>query len=118
MEVYTDFVRRTIRLMFYEESVAEAKKQLGNNAIIIPGDAVIPATAAEAINTCIERFGSFNGLYHVAGGSGRKMGDGPLHELTLEGWNSTMELNLTSLMLSNQAAVNSPDGRGRSRDGN
>jgi NAD(P)-dependent dehydrogenase (short-subunit alcohol dehydrogenase family) len=44
-------------------------------------------------------------LYHVAGGSGRKMGDGPLHELTLEGWNKTMELNLTSLMLSNQAAV-------------
>lgn len=30
---------------------------------------------------------------------------GPLHELTLEGWNKTMELNLTSLMLSNQAAV-------------
>ena len=33
------------------------------------------------------------------------MGDGPLHELTLEGWNKTMELNLTSLMLCNQAAV-------------
>ncbi len=88
-----------------EESVAEAKKQLGSNAITIAGDAVTASTAAEAINTCIERFGSFNGLYHVAGGSGRKMGDGPLHELTLEGWNSTMELNLTSLMLSNQAAV-------------
>lgn len=88
-----------------EESIAKAKKQLGNNAIIIAGDAVMPATAVEAINTCIERFGSFNGLYHVAGGSGRKMGDGPLHELTLEGWNKTMELNLTSLMLSNQAAV-------------
>jgi NAD(P)-dependent dehydrogenase (short-subunit alcohol dehydrogenase family) len=44
-------------------------------------------------------------LYHVAGGSGRKFGDGPLHELTLEGWNKTLELNLTSLMLSNQAAV-------------
>ena len=41
----------------------------------------------------------------MAGGSGRKMGDGPLHELTLEGWNRTMELNLTSLMLSNQAAI-------------
>lgn len=41
----------------------------------------------------------------MAGGSGRKMGDGPLHELTLEGWNKTMELNLTSLMLSNQAAI-------------
>src|SRR5205085_420848 len=47
----------------------------------------------------------FDGLYHVAGGSGRRMGDGPLHELTLEGWNKTIELNLTSLMLSSQAAV-------------
>ena len=47
----------------------------------------------------------FDGLYHVAGGSGRKYGDGPLHELTLEGWNKTFELNLTSLMLSNQAAI-------------
>ncbi|HEX3164603.1 MAG TPA: SDR family oxidoreductase, partial [Chitinophagaceae bacterium] len=55
--------------------------------------------------TCIEEFGSFDGLYHVAGGSGRKFGDGPLHELTMEGWNKTLELNLTSLMLSNQAAV-------------
>jgi len=33
------------------------------------------------------------------------MGDGPLHELSLEGWNKTLELNLTSLMLSNQAAI-------------
>jgi NAD(P)-dependent dehydrogenase (short-subunit alcohol dehydrogenase family) len=33
------------------------------------------------------------------------MGDGALHELTLEGWNKTLELNLTSLMLSSQAAI-------------
>ena len=33
------------------------------------------------------------------------MGDGPLHEMTLDGWNKTMELNLSSLMLSNKAAV-------------
>jgi NAD(P)-dependent dehydrogenase (short-subunit alcohol dehydrogenase family) len=54
---------------------------------------------------CLEAFGDFDGLYHVAGGSGRKFGDGPLHELSLEGWNKTFELNLTSLMLSNQAAI-------------
>jgi NAD(P)-dependent dehydrogenase (short-subunit alcohol dehydrogenase family) len=89
----------------HEESVTEAKKILGSNAEAISGDATNPATAINAINTCIEKFGGFDGLYHVAGGSGRKMGDGPLHELTLEGWNKTVELNLTSLMLSNQAAV-------------
>ena len=88
-----------------EDSVAEAKKILGKNATAISADAIKADTAINAINHCIEKFGVFNGLYHVAGGSGRKMGDGPLHELTLEGWNKTLELNLTSLMLSNQAAI-------------
>ena len=88
-----------------EESVAEQKKILSTNAEVISADAANAETAINAINRCIKKFGSFDGLYHIAGGSGRKMGDGPLHELTLEGWNKTMELNLTSLMLSNQAAV-------------
>ncbi len=88
-----------------EESVSAAKNWLGIKAVALSGDATQEATATNAIETCIKEFGSFDGLYHVAGGSGRKMGDGPLHELTLEGWNKTMELNLTSLMLSNQAAI-------------
>ena len=88
-----------------EHSVSEAKKLLGENAAAISLDATHTGTAITAINICVEKFGNFDGLYHVAGGSGRKMGDGPLHELTLEGWNKTIELNLTSLMLSSQAAV-------------
>ncbi len=88
-----------------EESIHEAKNILGKNAIAISGDATNAGTSINAIATCIKNFGGFDGLYHVAGGSGRKFGDGPLHELTLEGWNKTMELNLTSLMLSNQAAI-------------
>lgn len=88
-----------------EESAIEAKHLLGHHAESFVGDAIQPATAIHAIEVCISSFGSFNGLYHVAGGSGRKMGDGPLHEITLEGWNKTLELNLTSLMLSNQAAI-------------
>jgi len=87
------------------DSVGEAKKILGNNAEALAADATHPETAANSIHTCIGRFGDFDGLYHVAGGSGRKFGDGPLHELTLDGWNKTFELNLTSLMLSNQAAI-------------
>jgi NAD(P)-dependent dehydrogenase (short-subunit alcohol dehydrogenase family) len=87
------------------DKLAEAKKALGDNAEAIEGDATQPGNAENAINTCLEKFGAFDGLYHVAGGSGRKMGDGPLHELTLDGWNGTLELNLTSLMLSNRAAI-------------
>lgn len=87
------------------DSAANAKKVLGTASDTLTGDAAKQDTAIKAIELCIDTFGSFDGLYHVAGGSGRKMGDGPLHELTLEGWNKTFELNLTSLMLSNQAAI-------------
>jgi NAD(P)-dependent dehydrogenase (short-subunit alcohol dehydrogenase family) len=88
-----------------EVSVKEAQQVLGDAGIAMSADAAAPTTAPAAIETCFNVWGGFNGLYHVAGGSGRKMGDGPLHELTLEGWHKTIELNLTSLMLSNQAAI-------------
>jgi NAD(P)-dependent dehydrogenase (short-subunit alcohol dehydrogenase family) len=87
------------------ESGNLAIAEIGGNSNLLTGDAIDPNTAKLAINQCLNEFGSFDGLYHVAGGSGRKYGDGPIHELTLEGWNKTFELNLTSLMLSNQAAI-------------
>jgi NAD(P)-dependent dehydrogenase (short-subunit alcohol dehydrogenase family) len=87
------------------ETCLLAEVQLGAKARAKQGDATQPQTALDAIQLCIREFGSFDGLYHVAGGSGRQYGDGPLHELTLEGWNRTFEMNMTSLMLSNQAAV-------------
>jgi NAD(P)-dependent dehydrogenase (short-subunit alcohol dehydrogenase family) len=73
--------------------------------VVESGDASMEGTAIKAIRLCIEKFGGFHGLYHVAGGSGRKFGDGPLNEITREGWDHTLSLNLSSLMLSNQAAV-------------
>jgi NAD(P)-dependent dehydrogenase (short-subunit alcohol dehydrogenase family) len=88
-----------------DESAAAAARSLSANAIILQGDAIDRNTASNAIQKCLGSFGTFDGLYHVAGGSGRRFGDGPLHELSLEGWNRTIELNLTSLMLSNQAAI-------------
>lgn len=90
-----------------DDSLLAVKSMLANSTTtVVAGDVTLKSTAIDAIETCINSFGGFDGLYHVAGGSGRKMGDGPLHELSLEGWNKTLELNLTSLMLSNQAAVN------------
>ena len=88
-----------------QENVLQVKSLLKENVEAISADATDPHTAIDSINICIEKYGDFDGLYHIAGGSGRKMGDGPLHELSLKGWNITLELNLTSLMLSNQAAI-------------
>jgi NAD(P)-dependent dehydrogenase (short-subunit alcohol dehydrogenase family) len=87
------------------ENSEKARQLLGEHGSVLVGDAIQESTALKAIALCEEKFGGFDGLYHVAGGSGRKFGDGPLHEVTLEGWNKTLELNLTSLMLSNRAAI-------------
>ena len=87
-------------------NIDEAKSVLGKQVIVQLGDACSAQCSVLAIATCLDHYSGFDGLFHVAGGSGRKMGDGPLHELSLEGWNKTLELNLTSLMLSNQAAIN------------
>ena len=86
-------------------SVETAAGLLGKNGCALSADACDPGTAPGAIAQAIATFGKFDGLYHVAGGSGRRMGDGPLHELTDEGWRATLDLNLTSVMLSNRAAV-------------
>lgn len=102
------FVRHGARVVVVGRTattVRTAQQQLGDDVLGLTGDATEEATAPEAIRQCTDRWGGCHGLYHVAGGSGRRFGDGPLHELTLEGWNKTFELNLTSLMLSNQAAV-------------
>lgn len=104
----TAFVREGAQVVVVgrnAESCAAAEEHLDGNGLAMSGDASDPQTAPKAIALCQQIFGGFDGLYHVAGGSGRRFGDGPLHELTLEGWNYTANLNLTSLMLSNQAAV-------------
>ncbi len=100
------FIDKGAKVVVTGISEAEAAAiTLGGSGIAITSDARQQGSAAAAIDSCVSAFGGFHGLYHVAGGSGRRFGDGPLHELTLDGWNATMELNLTALMLSNQAAV-------------
>lgn len=87
------------------ESADAAIAALGERAAAVTGDACSPNHAEQAIALAVSRFSGFHALYHVAGGSGRRMGDGPLHEVTDDGIQPTLSLNLESLILSNRAAV-------------
>lgn len=87
------------------DNVAAAQRELGDAALVQQGDATKPETAVAAVAQAVSAWGGLDGLYHVAGGSGRRWGDGPLHEITDEGWDATLNLNLTSLFYSNRAAV-------------
>jgi NAD(P)-dependent dehydrogenase (short-subunit alcohol dehydrogenase family) len=61
--------------------------------------------AERAILKCVERYGRIDALFNVAGISGRKYGDGPVHECSEEGWNATMTSNVKSVFLVSRAAL-------------
>ncbi|MEM6601097.1 MAG: SDR family oxidoreductase [Verrucomicrobiota bacterium] len=107
------FVRSGARIVIVGRNPDSVEAALARLAEVAPGlahgfagDAVDPRTAAQAIERCLHHYEGFDGLYHVAGGSGRRFGDGPLHEISDEGIDQTLDLNLKSLLLSNRAAVN------------
>ncbi len=87
------------------DSADTALESLGHNARALSADATDSQTAAHAIQLAVDSFGKLDALYHVAGGSGRSAGDGPLHTLSDEGIDFTLRLNQLSVIYSNRAAV-------------
>ena len=82
-----------------------AAQQALTGHVVLTGDAATPEAADLLISTTWQRSGRLDGLVHVAGGSGRRMGDGPLPLLTDEGLRGTLALNLHSAAWSNRAAL-------------
>jgi len=60
---------------------------------------------AELFRIAVNQLNGVDVLVHVAGGSGRRYGDGPIHECTDEGWQATLELNLHSTFHTNREAI-------------
>jgi len=60
-------------------------------------DVTSPLEVETAIQNVVDKHGRLDILVNVAGGSGRKWGDGPTDACTLEGWDKTLALNLNSV---------------------
>ncbi len=62
---------------------------------------IVDVTSAPQVESAIKEvfatFGRLDILVNVAGGSGRKWGDGPTDSCTIEGWDKTLALNLDSI---------------------
>jgi NAD(P)-dependent dehydrogenase (short-subunit alcohol dehydrogenase family) len=72
---------------------------------VVACDATQPAAVATLVQETVALLGGLDVLYHVAGSSGRPFGDGPLHECSDAGWQTTVNVNLTSTFLTNRAAI-------------
>ncbi len=59
----------------------------------------------EAVQQVLAKFGRLDILVNVAGLSGRRYGDGPVHEATAAGWDAVMDNNARSTFLMCRAAL-------------
>jgi NAD(P)-dependent dehydrogenase (short-subunit alcohol dehydrogenase family) len=62
-------------------------------------------TDEQAVMATLTPITHLDGLCNAAGGSGRRAGDGPVDSCTLDGWNYTLQLNLTSQFLVSKACL-------------
>jgi NAD(P)-dependent dehydrogenase (short-subunit alcohol dehydrogenase family) len=67
----------------------------GANSIQV--DVTSASDVEAAMQKISARYGRLDILVNVAGGSGRKWGDGPVDACTIEGWDKTLALNLDSV---------------------
>src|SRR5687767_6969652 len=65
----------------------------GARAAFHAADLADEQQAGDVVAACVAAFGRIDGLFSVAGGSGRRFGDGPIHEMTGEAWDATLALN-------------------------
>jgi NAD(P)-dependent dehydrogenase (short-subunit alcohol dehydrogenase family) len=63
------------------------------------------ASTEAAFAAATAHCGRIDALFAVAGASGRGLGDGPVHELTLTGWTGTFALNAVPAFLAAREAV-------------
>jgi NAD(P)-dependent dehydrogenase (short-subunit alcohol dehydrogenase family) len=68
-------------------------------------DLTLGNEVALAVERCVARYDRVDALFNVAGISGRRFGDGPLHECSEEGWDVTLETNLKSAFLMSREVV-------------
>ena len=79
--------------------LADRIEAAGGRVAFLAADLTVEGGAANAATACVEVFGRIDGLFSVAGGSGRRFGDGPIHEVTASAWDQTLALNLRTQAL-------------------
>jgi NAD(P)-dependent dehydrogenase (short-subunit alcohol dehydrogenase family) len=58
------------------------------------GDLTRPTAGDSVLSHCLSKFGRVDALFNASGLSGRRFGDGPVHDLSDEGWEVTLSHNL------------------------
>jgi NAD(P)-dependent dehydrogenase (short-subunit alcohol dehydrogenase family) len=96
------FAEEGARVVTFDINASDADLSLlPPNEPFLPSALRVDVTSAPEVESAIKQvvsaYGRLDILVNVAGGSGRKWGDGPTDSCTLEGWEKTVTLNLDSV---------------------
>lgn len=96
------FAEEGARVVTFDINASNADLSLlPSNESSLPSALRVDVTSAPEVESAIKQvvsaYGRLDILVNVAGGSGRKWGDGPTDSCTLEGWEKTVTLNLDSV---------------------
>lgn len=83
------------------ERVAQGIRESGDDAHSLPVDVSDPAQVERMAQECVDRFGGVDGLVNNAGVA---VG-GSVVDLTLDGWQSVIDINLRSMWLAMKAVI-------------
>lgn len=93
---------RVAALDLSEPALAETAAGIragGGEALALICDVTHAAQVRDAVAQAAAHFGRIDVLFSGVGASGRRHGDGPVHECSDEGWAWTLSVNLTSMFL-------------------
>jgi NAD(P)-dependent dehydrogenase (short-subunit alcohol dehydrogenase family) len=91
-----------------QESCAALADQLsskGASVDYLVTDLALAHSAERVLERCLSRFTRVDALFNAAGISGRKYGDGPVHECSDQGWEITQAANVKSMFMLSRAVL-------------
>jgi len=79
--------------------IADELRGRGADVLFVPVDLAVPEQVEALVKTAAATYGGIQVLVSNAGIGGRRLGDGPIHECTIDGWDTIMNVNLRGTFL-------------------
>jgi NAD(P)-dependent dehydrogenase (short-subunit alcohol dehydrogenase family) len=77
----------------------------GGEGRFVPVDVAVPEMVREMVRQTVDHYGQLDVLISNAGIGGRAYGDGPVHEASVSGWETIMNVNVRGTFLACKYAI-------------
>jgi NAD(P)-dependent dehydrogenase (short-subunit alcohol dehydrogenase family) len=105
------FAREGAKVVIADRDAKQGKEtaaniaENGGTAVYLEVDISQPEQVQMLVSRTVQQYGRLDVLVSNAGIGGRKFGDGPIHECTIEGWDTIMSVNLRGMFLACKYAI-------------